>query len=145
MECSCITAFSRLFCSMGRLFHFLRRFRWHILFWIAYFIGWTWLSVSYYHNPKQIAFGITLSWFLGQATMISLIAYRWVPRLLRPRRLWLFVSALVSTILVCAIFSWACINLLLKVTLPSYTFPYIYVVIANLYWTIIVVGIIMLR
>lgn len=141
MECGCITAFSRLFCSMSR---FLIRFRWHFLFWIAYFIGWTWLSVSTYHTPVAIAGLVTLTWFIGQATMIYTTVYYWMPRYLRPRRLGWFFTALVASILSSAVFTALISYALLKAFVPafsySFTANFVYVVMGNVYWAILAIG-----
>ncbi len=141
MECGCITAFSRLFCSMAR---FLFRFRWHILFWIAYFIGWTWLSVSVYHTPVGIALVVTLAWFIGQATMIYTTIYQWMPRYLRPRRLGRFFSALTGSILSSAVFTALITYWLLTTFAPAYTYTFLanvsYVVMGNVYWAFLAIG-----
>ena len=142
MECRCITGFSRLLCSMAR---FLFRFRWHILFWIAYFIGWTWLSVSYYHSPAGIALGVTTAWFIGQATMIYTTLYRWMPRYLRPRRIALFFSALAGSILSSSVFTSLLSYRLMKAFVPSYPYSFLanfgYVLLGNAYWIFLAVGI----
>ncbi len=127
---------------MARFFY---RFRWHFLFWILYFIGWPWLSVSYYHTPLWTALGITLAWFLGQATMIYLTAYLLVPRLLRSRRIWLFFCAFIAAIFCCALISWTGINWLLKSTLAAEPFPFGYVLIGNFYWAVLTVGVVFIR
>jgi two-component system, LytTR family, sensor kinase len=141
MECRCIAGFSRLLCSMAR---FLFRFRWHILFWIAYFIGWTWLSISSFHTPVGIALAVTLAWFIGQATMIYTILYRWMPRYLRPRRLGLFFSAVAFSILSSAVFTAPVTWWLVTTFIPAFPYSFWanfgYVLVGNLYWTFLAVA-----
>jgi two-component system LytT family sensor kinase len=146
MEYDCITGFSLLICGMAR---FLFRFRWHILFWIGYFIFWTWFSASYYHNPVWIAFVLTTAWSLGQGGSIYLTTYRWIPRLLKPRRTWLFLGALILTILCCAAFASLSCGLFLKWALPSYPvslFAFFgYMVMGNTNIVLVVIGLTVLR
>jgi two-component system LytT family sensor kinase len=128
---------------------FLFRFRWHILFWLAYFIGWPWFSVSYYHTPVWKALGVTLAFFLGQASMIYLTIYRWMPRLLKPRRIGLFFLAITITMLCCAALTTLCASPYLK-TIPAYdnispsTF-FLYVLYGNVYWEFVAIGLKILR
>jgi two-component system LytT family sensor kinase len=128
---------------------FLFRFRWHILFWIAYFIGWAWFSVSFYHTPVWKALGITLAFFLGQAPMIYLAFYRWMPRLLKPRRIGLFFLAVTITMLCCAAFTTLCVSPFFK-TIPAYydislsTF-FLYVLSGNIYWGFLAIGLKIVR
>jgi two-component system LytT family sensor kinase len=142
MECRCVTGFSRLLCNMAR---FLFRFRWHILFWTAYFTGWTCLSVSYYHSPPGIALAVTTAWFIGQATMIYTTLYRWMPRYLRPRRIGLFFSAMAGSILSSAVFTSLISWWLQKTFILAYSYSFLtnfaYVVVGNVYWVLPAVGV----
>jgi sensor histidine kinase YesM len=128
---------------------FLFRFRWHILFWIGYFIFWTWFSASYYHNPVWIAFVLTTAWSLGQGGSIYLTIYRWMPRLLKLRRIWLFLGATVLTILCCAAFASLSCGLFLRWALPSYPvalFAFFgYMVEGNANIVLVVIGLTVLR
>jgi two-component system, LytTR family, sensor kinase len=146
-----IPRFSRLFYSMTRFVH---RFRWHILFWSLYCIGWTWFSVSYYHSPVGVAALATLAWFLGQSTLIYLNIYRWVPRLLKPRRIGLFILALLATILATALFTATAItwimNTIMQTSGPKQASPkfgtwFFYVVSGNFYWGLLAVGFTIIR
>jgi two-component system, LytTR family, sensor kinase len=129
--------------------HFLLRFRWHILFWVLYFIGWTSLSVYSYRIPVWIALVVTLAWFLGQAAMIYLTVYRWVPRFLKPRRIGLFVGALAGTLFGGAIFTSVSGYGFLKLTMASYPYSFSaffgYVILGNVYWVLLAVGVTVLR
>ncbi|HEY4063051.1 MAG TPA: histidine kinase [Puia sp.] len=124
--------------------HFLLRFRWHILFWLAYFIGWTWFSVATYHTPLWIALSVTMAFFLGQATMIYLTIYRWIPRLFKPRRIGRFFAALTGTILCGAAFTTLTGHLLLTTTTSTYNYPlptfFGYVLAGNVYWEFLAIG-----
>ncbi|HXB96297.1 MAG TPA: histidine kinase [Puia sp.] len=126
---------------MARL---LVRYRWHILFWVLYYIGWSSLSVFAYHEPLWLGVAVTTAWFLGQTTMIYLAVYRWVPRLLRPGRIWLFVFALLATIFCASVFTSVAMNALLKANMPSYPLPlstlFWYVFSGNAFWCIMAVG-----
>jgi sensor histidine kinase YesM len=138
--------FSLLFCSMTSFFF---RYRWHFLFWALYYIGWTSFSLYTYHEPVWLTLAVTTAWFLGQATMIYLAVYRWVPRLLRPGRTWLFFFALLTSIFCCATFTAVTMNALLKSTDPSYTLSlsslFWYAVLANAYWCIAALGFTIVR
>jgi LytS/YehU family sensor histidine kinase len=128
---------------------FLHRFRWHILFWIAYFIGFTWLSVSVYHTPFWRALGITLAWFLGQSTMIYLTVYNWMPLLLKPKRIGLFILAILGSILGGALLTAALVAPLLHNPGSSFTIPFDtffgYALSGNLYWEFIAIGLTIFR
>jgi len=117
---------------------FLSRIRWHILFWVLYFIGWSSFSVLSYHSPLWLAFSVTLAWFLGQAPMVYLTIYRWVPRLLKPRRIWLFFLAMAAGIFCSSAFTAISSHWLLKVTVPSFILSlstwFWYILIGNIVW-----------
>lgn len=146
MDRDCIPRFSLLFCSMRGFFF---RYRWHILFWVVYYIGWTCFSLYTYHDPVWLALAVTSAWFLGQATMIYLAIYRLVPRLLRPGRTWLFILALLACIFCSSVFTSTIMNALLKAFIPPYTLPlsslFWYVMLGNVYWCIIAVGFTIIR
>jgi two-component system LytT family sensor kinase len=128
---------------------FLFRFRWHIIFWTCYLIGWTSFSVLSYHTPVWISLGVTLAWFLGQASMIYLTIYRWVPRLLISRRIWLFFLALGSGIICSSAFTAVSSDWLLKATTPAFTLPlstwFWYVVSGNIFWGFFAASLTVLR
>src|ERR1700743_532317 len=94
--------FSSVFCAMYR---FVTRFRWHILFWLLYFAGWTGFSMFAYHGSLWFCLCVTTTWFLGQATMVYLTVYVWVPRFLKPRRVWWFVLYVILGIVFSAAFT----------------------------------------
>ena len=124
---------------------FLFRFRWHILFWIFYFIGWTRLSISTYHTPAVIALAVTLTYFIGQATMIYTILYRWMPRYLRPRRLGLFFSAVAGSILSSSVFTAPVTWWLVTTFIPAFPYSFWanlgYVLVGNVYWAFLAVAV----
>jgi len=128
---------------------FLFRYRWHILFWVLYFIGWTWFSVSSYRTPVWNALGITLAYFLGQASMIYLTIYRWMPRLLKPRRIGLFFLAVTITMLCCAAFTTLCVSPYVKAIPSNYSISiatfFWYVLSGNVYWEFVAIGLKILR
>jgi len=146
VDAGCITGFSRLLCSMAR---FLHRFRWHILFWALYFIVWPSFSVLTYHSPVWIAFSITLAWFLGQAPMVYLTIYRWVPRLLKPRRIWLFFLAMAVNIFCSSAFTAISSYWLLEVTVKSFTLPLLtwfgYILSGNIFWAFVLASLTIIR
>jgi two-component system, LytTR family, sensor kinase len=127
----------------------LRRYRWHFLFWSIYCIGWSCLSVFYYHSTVQLAVAVTLSWFLGQAMMIYLTIYRWVPRYLRLRRIALFLATVVLTTIICAVFTALVSHALMKAAVPTYTLPlstwFVYVLFGNVYWIFLTIGFVIIR
>ena len=128
---------------------FLFRFRWHILFWILYFISWTWFSASYFHNPVWVALVLTTAWSLGQGSSIYLTIYRWIPRLLKPRRIWLFLAVVVLTIFCCSALASFSFGFLLKLALPSYSgssFAFLgYMLMGNTNLVMLAIGLYTLR
>ena len=146
MEEDCFPAFSLLFCRMK---HFLRRFRWHILFWTLYFIGWTSFSMHTYHTPAWTALGVTTLWSLGQAVLIYLTIYRWVPRLLQPKHILFFILVLAIGILCSSAFITVTTTWLMRVTIPGYNpplWPYFgYVMLGNIYWALLAAGLTIVR
>jgi two-component system LytT family sensor kinase len=119
---------------------FFLHYRWHILFWVLYYVGWSSLSVFTFHEPVWLALAVTTCWFLGQASMIYLSVYRWVPRLLRPGRIWLFVFALLATIVCASVFTSVTMNALLKANVLFW-----YVLSGNAFWCIMAVGLFIIR
>jgi len=138
MECDWMNAFSLLNCTMRR---FLSRFRWHLAFWILYCIFWTWISASVYHSPPGTALLVTLTWLVGQATMIYCTIYRWMPLYFKPRRMWTFFSALAGSIVSSTLFTALLSYWVQKATNPSYPYSFAanlgYVLLGNLYWAIL--------
>jgi two-component system LytT family sensor kinase len=128
---------------------FLSRFRWHILFWVLYFIGWTSFSVLSYHSPVWIAFSITLAWFLGQAPMIYGTIYQWVPRLLKPRRIWLFFLAMAAGILCSSAFTAVSSHWLLKSNVTGFILPlstwFGYILSGNIFWAFVAASLTIIR
>ena len=150
MEDNCIPGFSLLFCSMSAfIIRFLRRFRWHILFWALYFIGWTSFSSYTYHQAVWLSFAVTLAWFLGQATMIYTAMYVWIPRYMRPGRIWLFIFMLILSVFVAAVFTSTGMYWLLKLAASPQSLPFStwfwYVCLGNAYWILMAVGLVVLR
>jgi len=141
-----IADFSAVFCTMFRFFH---RFRWHILFWILYFVVWTGFSMYAYHSSLWLCLAVTATWFIGQAGMIYPTVYVLVPRFLKPRRVWWFVLYLLLSIAGSAAFTSVTSDLILKEVVPSYTLPFPalfgYVCIGNTYWALISIGFVVFR
>ena len=133
-----MNAFSLLNCTMLR---FLSRFRWHLTFWVLYCIFWTWISVSVYHSPPGTALLVTLTWLVGQATMIYCTIYRWMPLYFQPRRMWMFFSALAGSIVSSTLFTALLSYWVQKASNPSYAYSFTatldYVLLGNLYWAIL--------
>jgi two-component system LytT family sensor kinase len=128
---------------------FLHRFGWHILFWALYFIGWTSFATYTYQQAVWLSLAITLAWFLGQATMIYLAIYVWIPRFLKPGRIWVFIFMLIVSIFIAAIFTSTGMYGLQKLAASSQTLPFSnlfgYVCLGNTYWIIMAVGLAVLR
>lgn len=128
----------------------LFRYRWHILFWVGYFIFWPGLSAGYYHQPLWLAIVVTVGWFLGQAGAIYLSIYRWIPRFLQPGRIFLFILSLIATILVTAAFTSVWMHVwLISSHASNYTLSlfslYWYVCLSHLYWVSFAVGFAIIR
>jgi len=68
----------------------LSRYKWHILFWAAYFIFWIFFSAYQYGNTYGKAALYTTAWFTGQATSAYLTVYWLMPYFFSRRRYVLF-------------------------------------------------------
>src|SRR5438045_2374473 len=68
----------------------ISRYKWHFLFWIAYFIFWVFFSVYQYGNTYGKALLYTTAWFIGQAGSAYLTVYWLMPRYFNRRRYILF-------------------------------------------------------
>jgi len=73
--------------TMTRL---LSRYKWHILFWVGYFIFWIFFSHFQYGNTYEKAALYTVAWFSGQFTCVYLTVYWLMPRFFNRRRYVLF-------------------------------------------------------
>jgi hypothetical protein len=82
---------------------FFRRYRWHLLFWTIYFVGFSCLSVFVYHATVPLAAGVCLCYLVGQGPMVYLMIYRWVPLYFRTRRIGVFLGLVLLTTIVCAL------------------------------------------
>jgi LytS/YehU family sensor histidine kinase len=123
----------------------LTRYKWHILFWMAYFIFWTLYSVYGYGSQPFQAFLITFVWFLGQASVSYMTIYWLIPRFFNMRRYYILALLLLAGLLLSALFILAAMTGIFH--LFSKTIPYIhkseyfYILIANCYTTFLVVAI----
>ncbi len=124
----------------------IKKRRWHILFWLVYFVGWSWFSVSQYHEALWEAILVTAAYALGQGPLIYLIAYTWIPRYLRPRKTVNFLWRVLAGLLCTTLFTTIAVHLLLgsRLTLPT-TAMAGYVFLGNTYWVILTVVAVTLR
>lgn len=123
---------------------FFTRFRWHILFWVAYCIFWTLMSIYSYHSPPGRGFLVTIVWFLGSATCSYLSLYWLMPVYFNRRRYYFFsFLTLVLLVLAAAIMTggiWGIYQLEgIKFPVTLYQ-EYSYVLIGNFYTTFIIVA-----
>ncbi|HVS96874.1 MAG TPA: histidine kinase [Puia sp.] len=77
---------------------FLRRYKWHFLFWLVYFVFWTEVSIRSSHTPLALAVLVTLSWAIGQGTLNYYSIYRLIPRYFHTRRYGIFTLLLAAGI-----------------------------------------------
>ncbi len=128
---------------------FLRRYRWHFLFWGLYCIGWSCLSVFLYKSPVLLAVAVCLCYLVGQATMVYLIIYRWMPRYMRLRRIVLFLGVVIFTAIVCGLFTAFVSYAFMKAEDPTHIMTLgtwlVYVLMANVYWAFLAVGVTIVR
>jgi sensor histidine kinase YesM len=68
----------------------LSRYKWHFIFWAAYFIFWVFFSAYQYGNTYGKALMYTTAWFTGQASSAYLTVYWLMPRYFNRRRYALF-------------------------------------------------------
>ena len=146
MDAVCVTGFSQLFCIMAR---FLFRYRMHFLFWVLYFAGWTLFSVRMYHSSFWLALGVTMTWFLGQTSLVYLTVYFLMPRFLKPRRIWLFLLLLVGCVFCSATLTSVGWYFLVIKNVPSFSLPFSslfwYAVMGHSYWVFLAIGIAIIR
>lgn len=127
----------------------LRRWRWHIIFWLAYFVGWSWFSLSSYHEAVWLAVAVTGCWFAGQAPLVYVIVYRWVPHLFRPRRIWRLVSYMLAGLVASAAFIAISCNALLTTFFKGYQVSvwtyFSFTLLGNTYWSFLALAITIIR
>lgn len=127
--------------TMRRLFS---RFKWHILFWVAYCTFWTLMSIYSYHSPPGRAFLITVAWFLGSAAVSYLAIYRLMPVYFNRRRYLIFSLLFLSLLLLGAVVTTGIIRGIYQ--LEGVKFPvtiwqeYLYVLMGSFYTTFFIVA-----
>ncbi len=116
----------------------------HILFWLLYFVCWTFFSVRFNHVSVETAFLVTAAWFVGQAGTFYACIYFLVPRFLNKKRYGIFSLCISAIVLLTSIFTAACtVGLLTPVTafnIPLSTFS-VYVLIDNYLIVIVTVAV----
>jgi sensor histidine kinase YesM len=122
----------------------MKKVRWHILFWLLYFAGWTWFSVRQYHSPLGLALAVTGVWFVGQASMIYMVIYRLVPRYLKPKRGGLFVLYLVLAVSVASVFITGGSYALIKFPIDWRAY-FGYTLLGNAYWAFLALAFTIIR
>ena len=124
----------------------IKRYRWHILFWLVYFAGWSWFSVSYYRESMGLALCVTAAYAVGQAPLIYLTMYKWIPRYLRPRKILGFVTRVVAALVCASAFTTFAVHVLLGSRLVlSIGAMAGYMLLGNVYWVILVIVAVTLR
>jgi len=120
------------------------RFKYHLLFWILYFVCWTFFSTRYNHVDIETAFLVTFAWFIGQAGTFYCCIYVLIPHFFNKKRYGIFSLYMSATILLSAVFTAACTVILLsRVTafnIPFHTF-WLYVLIDNFMVAIVTVAV----
>jgi len=128
---------------------FFFRYKWHILFWILYYIFWSILSVHEYHTPPQWAVLFTTAWFIGQASVVYFCAYGLIPRYFNTRRYIVFTVLLVVALVLSAFFTSLSTNLLLRLAGLKGSFTYwaffSYVLMSNCYTTVVLSAVKLIR
>ena len=123
----------------------LTRYKWHILFWMAYFLFWTLYSIYGYKTPPIQASLITFIWFLGQASVSYMAIYWLVPRFFNTKRYYSLTFFLLSGLLLSALFILVAMtgvfHLFNKQIPYIHKSEYLYILIANCYTTFLVVAI----
>ncbi len=128
---------------------FIRHKLHHIIFWLAYFIFWTLFSTYFYHANMADAFLVTLVYFIGMAGMCYACIYVWMPRYFNTKRYGLFAILSLFTLLVSVVFITAFVVPMISRMVPSYhpsfiTFG-IYILIDNLFFTVIAIAVKIIR
>lgn len=91
----------------------------HILFWLAYFIFWTGMSMQQYPSSVSVSLLYTTVWFAGQAACIYIGMYWLIPRCFNARRYGAFALSLLLDILICTLFITFTLTLLTQKIAPD--------------------------
>jgi two-component system LytT family sensor kinase len=123
---------------MNRFF----QYRFHILFWIAYYIFWTWFSVYTYKTSLPAALLSTSFYFIAQASVGYISIYYLVPKYFFKREYGWFALLVFSCILIGALFLGACMTALFPLVTAKFSFGvfYLYSLIAVLSSTLLFVS-----
>ncbi|HTJ12537.1 MAG TPA: histidine kinase [Dinghuibacter sp.] len=113
-------------------------YRWHVVFWLLYFIGWTWFSMHMYHGSPGRALTVTAVYAIGQGVLIYVMVRRWMPRYLHPGKGWRFALLVLAGLAVSATFiSFLTYWLMGEKTGASLGAFWGYVLLGNTYWVIL--------
>lgn len=123
----------------------LSRYKWHIFFWVTYFVFWTGYSIYIYKTFPLQAFLTTFAWFLGQAAVAYMVIYWLIPKFFNERRYIVFSLLLLTGMALSAVFilvTMSGIFMLFGRSIPySYKAEFFYILIANCYTTVAVVAV----
>ena len=124
----------------------MNRYRWHILFWVLYFAGWSWFSIRIYHESVWLALAVTAAYALGHAPLLYLTVYRWIPRYMRPRKTGGFVLRVLGGLAYATGMTTLCVHLLLGSRLDMHLGALCgYILLGNVYWVILALVVVTIR
>jgi sensor histidine kinase YesM len=128
------------------MIRFIRWYRWHILFWSLYLAGWTFFATRTYRETPGQALLVTIAYSLGQGPLLYLLVYRWIPRLMKPRKTVHFIIRVVAGLAIGAGFTTIAVYLLLGNLLTmSWAALAGYTLLGNTYWVVLAVVVVTIR
>jgi two-component system LytT family sensor kinase len=123
----------------------LSRYKWHLLFWVVYFIFWVLFSVYYYHSTPAKALIITAGWFIGQAGSGYLTIYWLMPLFFNRRRYVVFALLALGVLLVSSSLILVCILAIYQYSHTPLPVPvrseFLYLLSGTFYSTFLVVAV----
>lgn len=123
---------------------FLRYKVHHILFWIFYFVCWTFFSVRYNNVSPVNAFMLTATWFIGQAGIFYMCIYVLIPRFFNKKQYGIFILCSLALILLTAAFTACCSVVMLRQMTADFTIPFntflLYVIMDNFFVAVLVIA-----
>ena len=124
---------------------FLPRYKYHLLFWILYFICWTFFSAHYNRVSPIVAFLVTFAWFISQASVFYICMYARTTRLFNKKRYGIVILCSVGILILCSVFTAACTIGILRQTTNGFNVPFklfsLYTLLDNLMLAIVVIAI----
>lgn len=118
----------------------------HVLFWLAYFIFWVYISMNSYGSSLLKALTATLVYFVAQAGVGYFSIYYLVPRFFFTKKYWAFSGSVLGSIIPGSLFITLCMRAIFHSLLTegagriSFTVYFLYSFIAVLFSTLLFIA-----